>query len=158
MPVKSSPPLKRAAGDGASAVKSAAGHGWRAWAAVAAGGLLGTELRYGLVMLFPEAGGSVPWTTLGINVAGSFVLGALTTIWIARPHTAFWLRAGIGPGVLGSFTTFSALIISVDRLASEGLPGVWVAYLCLSVVLGLGAAAAGWRVGKVLGGLNRGRT
>jgi CrcB protein len=158
LPVKSSPPLKRAAGDGASAVKSAAGHGWRAWAAVAAGGLLGTELRYGLGLLFPEAAGSVPWTTLGINVAGSFVLGALTTIWIARPHTAFWLRAGIGPGVLGSFTTFSALALSVDRLAGEGLHGVWLAYLCLSVILGLGAAAAGWRVGKVLGGLGWGRT
>lgn len=155
--MKSSPRLKRAAGDGASARKTAAGHGWRVWAAVAAGGLLGTELRYALVLLFPEPEGSVPWTTLGINVAGSFVLGALTTIWIARPHTAFWLRAAIGPGVLGSFTTFSALVLSVDRLAGEGFHGVWVAYLCLSVVLGLGAAAAGWRLGKVLHGLAGGR-
>lgn len=152
--MKSGPRLKRAAGDGASALKTAAAHGWRPWAAVAAGGLLGTELRYALVLLFPEAEGSVPWTTLGINVAGSFVLGTLTTIWIARPHTAFWLRAAIGPGVLGSFTTFSALALSVDRLAREGLHGVWLAYLCLSVVLGLGAAAAGWRVGKVLASLN----
>lgn len=157
LPVKSSPRLNRAAGDGASAQKTAAGHGWRVWAAVAAGGLVGTELRYALVLLFPEPEGALPWTTLGINVAGSFVLGALTTIWIARPHTAFWLRAAIGPGVLGSFTTFSALVLSVDRLAREGFHGVWVAYLCLSVVLGLGAAAAGWRLGKVLDGLAGGR-
>lgn len=155
--MKAGPRLGRPAGDGASAVKTAARHGWRVWAAVAAGGLLGTELRYGLVLLFPEPEGSVPWTTLGINVAGSFVLGALTTIWMARPHTAFWLRAAIGPGLLGSFTTFSALALAVDRLARDGLHGVWLAYLFLSVVVGLGAAAAGWRAGKALGGLNGGR-
>ena len=76
----------------------------------------------------------------------------LTTLWIARPHTAFWLRAGIGPGLLGSFTTFSALVASVDQLARGGLHGVWLAYLVLSVLLGLGAAAAGWRAGKALAG------
>ena len=42
--------------------------GWRAWLAVAAGGLLGSELRYGLGLVFPEGGESLPWTTLGINV------------------------------------------------------------------------------------------
>ncbi len=127
-------------------------HGWRVWAAVAAGGLVGTELRYGLGVLFPEQAGAVPWTTLAINVAGSFVLGLLTTIWIARPRTAFWLRAGIGPGLLGSFTTFSALVASVDQLARGGLHTVWLAYLVLSVLLGLGAAAAGWKAGKAFTG------
>ena len=127
-------------------------HGWRVWSAVAAGGLVGTELRYGLGVLFPEQAGAVPWTTLAINVAGSFVLGLLTTLWIARPRTAFWVRAGIGPGLLGSFTTFSALVASVDQLARGGLHTVWLAYLVLSVLLGLGAAAAGWRAGKAFAG------
>ncbi|MCB5273890.1 putative fluoride ion transporter CrcB [Arthrobacter sp. SO5] len=124
--------------------------GWRAWAAVAAGGLIGTELRYGAGLVFPEASGAVPWTTLVINVVGSFVLAALTTLWIARPHTAFWLRAGLGPGLLGSFTTFSAVVYSVDQLSRGGLHGTWLAYLALSLVLGLGAAAAGWKSGKAL--------
>jgi CrcB protein len=127
-------------------------HGWRVWAAVSAGGLAGTELRYGLGVLFPEQVGTVPWTTLGINIAGSFVLGLLTTIWMARPQTAFWLRAGIGPGLLGSFTTFSALVAAVDQLARGGLHTVWLAYLALSVLLGLGAAAAGWKAGKAIAG------
>ena len=127
-------------------------HGWRVWSAVAAGGLVGTELRYGLGMLFPEQAGAVPWTTLAINVAGSFVLGLLTTLWIARPRTAFWVRAGIGPGLLGSFTTFSALVAAVDQLARGGLHTVWLAYLALSVLLGLGGAAAGWKAGKAIAG------
>lgn len=124
--------------------------GWRAWAAVAAGGLIGTELRYGAGLLFPEAAGTVPWTTLAINVSGSFVLAALTTVWIARPKTAFWLRAGLGPGLLGSFTTFSALVFAVDQQFRGGFHAVWLAYLGLSLVLGLGAAAAGWKTGKAL--------
>jgi fluoride exporter len=148
--------MKTAAADKGPAVRAAGSHGWRAWAAVAAGGLVGTELRYGLGVLFPETAGAVPWTTLGINVAGSFVLGMLTTIWIARPHTAFWLRAAIGPGLLGSFTTFSAVVGSVDQLARGGLHAVWVLYLSLSVLLGLGAAAGGWKAGKAFGAGNWG--
>jgi CrcB protein len=124
--------------------------GWRAWLAVAVGGLIGSELRYGLGLLFPEAADSVPWTTLGINVGGSFILAALTTLWIARPHTSFWLRAGIGPGLLGSFTTFSAVVFAVDRQARDGLHSLWMVYLGLSLVLGLGAAAVGWKTGKLV--------
>ncbi len=128
--------------------------GWRAWAAVATGGLIGTELRYGAGLAFPETAGAVPWTTLAINVLGSFVLAALTTLWIARPRTAFWLRAGLGPGLLGSFTTFSALALAVDQLVRGGFHAVWLAYLALSLVLGLGAAAAGWKSGKALADLS----
>lgn len=124
--------------------------GWRAWLAVAVGGLAGTELRYGLGLAFPDDGGAVPWTTLAINVAGSFVLATLTTLWMARPHTAFWLRAGLGPGLLGSFTTFSAVVSAVDQLARAGDHPVWLAYLGLSLLLGLGAAAAGWRTGRLV--------
>jgi fluoride exporter len=124
--------------------------GWRAWAAVAVGGLLGTELRYAAGLLFPEAAGAVPWTTLVINVVGSFVLAGLTTVWIARPGTAFWLQAGLGPGLLGSFTTFSALVFSIDQQLRGGLHATWLAYLGLSLLLGLGAAAAGWKAGKAI--------
>lgn len=124
--------------------------GWRAWAAVAAGGLLGTELRYGAGLLFPEAAGAVPWTTLLINIGGSFTLAALTTFWTARPGTAFWLRAGLGPGLLGSFTTFSALVISIDQQFRGGFHALWLAYLGLSLILGLAAAGAGWKTGKAL--------
>lgn len=122
-----------------------------AWLAVAAGGLVGTELRYVLGLVFPELPGSIPWTTLSINVAGSFILAALTTVWMARPPTPFWLRAGLGPGLLGSFTTFSAVVFSLDQLVREGQHVVWTAYLGLSVVLGLAAAGLGWRTGKLVG-------
>jgi CrcB protein len=123
----------------------------RAWLAVAVGGLLGSELRYGLGLAFPDMPGSViPWATLCINISGSFVLAALTTVWMDRPHTAFWLRAGIGPGLLGSFTTFSAVIFASDQLARAGAHPVWLAYMGLSLVLGLAAAGLGWRSGRLI--------
>lgn len=131
-------------------MKPAAGPDWQAWTAVAVGALVGTELRYGLGLAFPDEPGTVPWATLSINVTGSFILAALTTFWIARPRTAFWLRAGIGPGLLGSFTTFSAVVFSIDQLAGAGHHLTWLLYLGLSLVLGLSAAAAGWKAGKVL--------
>jgi CrcB protein len=112
---------------------------------------VGTELRYALGLLFPDQPGGLPWATLGINILGSFVLAALTTVWIARPRTAFWLRAAVGPGLLGSFTTFSAVVFSADQLARAALPAVGMLYLGLSVVLGLAAAAAGWRTGRAIG-------
>jgi len=119
-----------------------------AWLAVAAGGLIGSELRYGLGLAFPDTPGSIPWATMAINISGSFVLAALTTIWIARPHTAFWLRAALGPGLLGSFTTFSAVIFASGQLARAEAHPVWITYLGLSLVLGLAAAGAGWRTGR----------
>lgn len=126
--------------------------GWQAWVALAVGAFIGTELRYGLGLLFPEPTGGVPWTTLSINVAGSFVLAALTSLWMARPHTSFWLRAGIGPGLLGSFTTFSALVSTLDQLARQGFHTTWILYLGLSLLFGLAAAAAGWKAGKAVSG------
>lgn len=128
-----------------------------AWLAVAAGGLIGSELRYGLGLAFPDAPGELPWATLAINISGSFVLAALTTIWMARPHTAFWLRAALGPGLLGSFTTFSAVIYASDQLARASAHPVWITYLGLSLVLGLAAAGAGWRTGRLLSRSRDGR-
>jgi len=119
------------------------------WTAVAVGGLLGTEARYGLGLLFPEDGG-IPWTTLAINVTGSLLLGMVTAFWTERPGAQVWLHAGLGPGLLGSFTTFSAVTIAIDQLAAAGRHDVWLAYLGLSPAAGLAAAVAGLVLGRVL--------
>lgn len=119
----------------------------RAWWAVAAGALLGGESRYGLSLLFGNDPGGLPWLTLTINIAGSAVLGFLTGWWTLRP-APFWLRAGIGPGMLGSFTTFSAVMFSVDQLAMNGHHYVWALYLVLSVLAGLAAAWSGVVAGR----------
>ncbi|MHA7245993.1 fluoride efflux transporter FluC [Arthrobacter tecti] len=116
---------------------------WRTWTAVAVGAFIGTEMRYLLVLLVPEPAGTFPWNTLSINVLGSLLLGWLTGLWGTRSGPPRWLQAGLGPGLLGSFTTFSAVAL-VSVLETELL----VPYLGLSLLLGLAAAAAGVILGQ----------
>lgn len=110
---------------------------WQPLAAVAVGGLVGTGLRVLADVLIPGV-----YSMLVVNVVGSLALGYLVArVW---PTASAWLKAGLGPGLLGSFTTFSAFaVILVDLgLTLEG-----VLYLVVTLVLGLGAAYAGLRLG-----------
>ena len=112
--------------------------------AVLVGGLAGTALRLGIDALLPHGAGEFPLSTLLINVAGSFVLGLLVArVWRSAPD---WARLGLGTGLLGSFTTFSAVMVSLVSLAGNPLLGA--AYLAASLVGGLGAAALGLRLGR----------
>lgn len=88
------------------------------WAAVAAGAVVGSSARYGLDLALPHSIDAFPWSTLLINIVGSFALGWLAAaVWDRVPD---WVRAGLGAGVLGSFTTFSAVAISAVAIAQGG--------------------------------------
>lgn len=114
--------------------------------AVLVGGLLGTGLRLGISALFPAGDADFPWATLLVNVVGSFTLALLVArVW---PMSPAWLRAGLGSGLLGSFTTFSALIVSLLALTRAGMPFVAIVYLAVSLVAGLVAAAIGLKLGS----------
>ena len=83
--------------------------------AVAIGGVLGTAAatrpRHACCRIAHDA---FPWSTLIVNVVGSLVLGFLVArVWPIAPD---WLRAGLGAGVLGSFTTFSAVAVAMIEL------------------------------------------
>jgi CrcB protein len=110
------------------------------------GGLIGTGLRLGIDALLPHADDGFPWSTLLINVTGSFVLGILVSrVWPVAPE---WLRFGLGTGVLGSFTTLSALVASTFLLTGFGHPVLALAYLGATLVGGIGAGFLGLRIGR----------
>lgn len=121
--------------------------GMRGWALlVAVGGMVGTLARALLETAVPAAPGTVPWTTLGINLVGSFVLGALLeTLAASGPDAGRRkaLRLGCGTGVLGGFTTYSTFALEVDRLVESGHAGLGIAYAAGSITLGIIAATAG---------------
>lgn len=124
------------------------GVSWREFAAVAVGGLIGTALRLAADAALPHGAAEFPTATLAVNVVGSFVLAVLVArLWV-RPGTPGWVRAGLGAGVLGSFTTFSAIAVSVVAMAAEAEWMLAAAYTAASVVLGLGAAVLGLRTAK----------
>lgn len=117
----------------------------RELAAVIVGGAVGTGLRLAVDLLLPHPDDGFPVATLLVNVLGAFALGLLVArLW---PIAAPWLRAGLGAGLLGSFTTFSALALSVVTLATTDQWMLALAYLVASLILGLAAAALGLRAG-----------
>ena len=121
-----------------------------AYLAVAIGGLVGTGLRLACDLAFPHADGELPVETLIVNLVGAFALGWLAGGLWTRPTTPMWLKAGLGSGLIGSFTTLSAVMASLIALTGVGEPWLAVLYLLLSVVGGLGLAAAGLRIGSLL--------
>jgi len=112
--------------------------------AVLLGGILGTGLRLTInALVAPES--AFPWATLLINVLGSAVLGYLVArVWPSAPA---WLRAGLGTGLLGSFTTFSAVIVSLLTLTAAGMTLLAIVYLVVTLLLGFAAAWLGIRLG-----------
>jgi CrcB protein len=114
--------------------------------AVIVGGLIGTALRLVIDVGIPHGDSDFPVSTLIINVIGAGALGTLVArVWPIAPP---WLRAALGAGLLGSFTTFSALAVSLVALVhtTNWMPAA--AYLAATLVLGLGAAWLGLRVGR----------
>ena len=113
--------------------------------AVFVGGTIGTALRLLLDDTIVHTDQTFPLSTLIINVLGSFALALLVArVW---PRVPDWTRAGLGPGLLGGFTTFSAVMASMVTLAASSQTPLALAYLAVSLVLGFGAAALGLWLG-----------
>lgn len=116
--------------------------------AVAVGGVLGTALRFSIDLALPHTGVSFPWATLIANTTGTLALG-LVVGWL-WPRANSWFRAGLGSGLLGSFTTFSAIAVSLVTLGAGAYWGTAVGYLTATLTLGAAAAWAGLSLGRRL--------
>jgi fluoride exporter len=116
--------------------------------AVALGGGLGTLLRAAVDATLLQPLTQFATATLLVNVVGSAFLGVLVG-W-ASPRVPGWARAGLGAGLLGSFTTYSAFALSVVLLAEGGRLAAAAVSVLLTLVVGIGAAAMGHRIGARL--------
>lgn len=108
--------------------------------AIAAGGAVGAVLRhYVNVLSLHWLGPGFPWSTLAVNVVGSFLMGVLveTSALVWSPGPA--LRALIAIGFLGALTTFSSFSLDVGTLYGRGALLPAAAYVIASVVLSIGA-------------------
>ncbi|MBY0504833.1 MAG: fluoride efflux transporter CrcB [Bryobacteraceae bacterium] len=117
--------------------------------AVAAGSAAGGVLRYALAgWLMRLAGGSFPWGTLAVNVAGCLAIGVLAILF---PVTDRW-RLFLLPGFCGGFTTFSAFSLEATDLWKSGAADKALIYVAASLFLCLVAVAAGMAIGGRLTG------
>ncbi|MGV8858157.1 fluoride efflux transporter FluC [Rhodoglobus sp.] len=120
--------------------------------AVAIGGALGTGMRFALDLAFMTSDDLFPVSTLIANIIGSFVLAFIVAaMWRPSPS---WARAGLGAGMLGSFTTFSALAVAAVHLLGVDQWILAVIYIAATMVLGLAAAAFGLWLGTRRAPLN----
>ncbi len=119
--------------------------------AVALGGAFGALARYLMVGRFELwLGAGFPYGTLTANVMGSFLMGVLidlmALVWSPSPD----LRALLTVGLLGSFTTFSALSLETLLLFEGGAPGQAALYALASVLLSLIGIFAGMRLTRIV--------
>jgi CrcB protein len=103
---------------------------------VAGFGIFGVLARYGIDVLFSGSTSSWPMSTFLINLSGSFLAGVAYGACIEKGLLAPELRAGIMTGFLGGYTTFSAYALQGARLLAAA-PGIAIAYLALSPVIGV---------------------
>jgi CrcB protein len=125
-------------------------HGWPVLGAVAVGGIIGAEGRFGLQWIFPHPAGGFAWATFAINITGCLLLGALMVLVIeVWPHRPL-LRPFLGTGVLGGFTTFSSYTVEVQQAVAAGRPATAAAYLVGTLIVGLLAVWAGSGIATTL--------
>ncbi len=113
-------------------------------AAVAAGGIAGTLLRFAtgnwVVAHWPK---HFYVGTLAVNLLGCLLIGLLYGLFLLKPSVPVELRAGLIVGFLGGLTTFSSFSLDTVRLLESGQIALALGYTSLSVVGGLLATWAG---------------
>jgi CrcB protein len=90
---------------------------------VAFGGALGSVARYAFAGIGVRLlGATFPWSTLFVNVTGSFMIGLFAALTSAggKPVVTGDARAFLLIGVLGGFTTFSSFSVETLNLARTG--------------------------------------
>jgi fluoride exporter len=117
-------------------------------ATVAVGGVLGSLGRYAVGVALPHAPGGFPWATLAVNLTGAFAMGLLVAYLVNRPGAHRLARPFVGVGVLGGWTTFSALAVDVVHLGVADRTQTALGYVAATFLVGTIAVAAGSALGQ----------
>lgn len=118
--------------------------------AVAIGGTIGALGRYAVGLLLPQATGTFPWATFIVNVTGALAIGLLVgwlSVQYAPPPL---LRPFVGVGLLGGWTTFSALAVDAVGLARDGHDALALGYVTATFAVGTLLVGAGIAVAQRL--------
>jgi CrcB protein len=125
---------------------------WTKALLVGAGGFLGANARYWLGgWIQTRTGGTFPWETLAINIAGSVIIGVFMELALREGWNPNW-RLFIAVGILGGFTTYSSFAYESVNLISEKtydwamfyvfgtailcVAGAWIGRLAARLVIG----------------------
>jgi CrcB protein len=109
---------------------------------VAAGGAIGSVLRYLVAMLaLAWLGPAFPWGTMLVNLVGSFLIGVVQALAAEGLVLGEDARLFLSTGVMGGLTTYSAFSYESVRLfetgawTAAGLNIVLTTVACLALCL-----------------------
>lgn len=111
------------------------------WMMVALGGGIGATLRYSVIKISTQLNYPAFFSTVTVNLIGSFLLGLVIQINISEIHLAF-----LAIGVLGAFTTFSTFAFDLFQLLKESPLRKFPLYLVLNLVGGLLLFSIGYTI------------
>lgn len=119
--------------------------------AVALGGALGSIFRYYLSkFLQDKVGIDFPFGTLLVNLIACFLIGFFFSYFVEKLAVSPAIRAFLITGVLGGFSTFSTFSYESYNLFMNGEVFKGVAYIFLSVFVGIFVTLLGYNAGRVL--------
>ena len=118
---------------------------------VGVGGFLGAVLRHLLTGWVQNIVGGPwwPYGTLAVNVTGCLLLGLLVGLTEAKNLFNVEARALLFVGLLGGFTTFSTFGVETSTLLRNGHITGATANVVLQILLGVGAALAGYHLSRL---------
>ena len=116
---------------------------------VAIGGAIGSIARYLIDRLFALTFGPGILGILFANVSGSFLLGIVTIIILDQDKWPTEIKLFTSVGILGSYTTFSTLMMTSSQLAINGDPWKGILNILASLTFGILATILGILVGRL---------
>ena len=116
--------------------------------AIALGGALGTVARFFLSSAFSDPARQFPTTTLFINLSGSLAIGLLVPLVDNFSPRAALLRPFLIAGVLGGWTTYSALAVDAVLLGQDGHTAAGLLSLAATLIGGLLLVVCGNAIGR----------
>ena len=110
------------------------------------GSCLGGMARHLVGLGVRHLGVASLWGTLAVNLLGCLLIGLLAGLFARHPNVSLAVQRFLTIGVCGGFTTFSTFSRDGLTLWQEGRLLAFVLYVAGSVVAGLVAVAAGYRL------------
>lgn len=116
---------------------------------VGLGGALGAAGRVLIAQWAVDRwGGSFPYGTLLVNIAGSFLLGFLFMCSLGKDVLSPRVFAFLGAGFCGAFTTVSTFSVETIHLSQNGMAGMSLMNILANTILSLTSAYLGMLLAK----------
>lgn len=112
---------------------------------VAAGGAIGSILRYGTSLMIGAR--SFPFATLTVNIAESLIIGILSGLSLRNNISDYGWKF-LAVGICGGFTTFSSFSLEAFSLLQQQRYSVFLLYIVVSITAGVLSTYAGFFLSK----------